>query len=891
MRKIISTTCLIIWGINLSVGQDKNTEDSNFLITTDFTNSSLVDIVDHLEGTYNLKFFYKEEWLKEVIIPQYHVTDVSLEKAIQELFKKTALAFQIFDGNYIFLFDSENLASVSNEVIPVPITLTGNVVLANTKAPAPNIAVYIDDLKISTVTNEKGYYTIEIPSGIHTVMFRSLEFLEEKYTLNFSNSNNKLNVNLFEKNRQLEEVIITGGALRENLTSIDVGRIQLNIKTFKKLPTFLGEIDVTRVIKSLPGVQSVGEGSADFNVRGGNRDQNLILLDDIPIYNSSHLLGFFSIFNPDLISDFSLYKGSIPANYGGRLSSVLNVNLKNPNFKDFELDGGLGFVSNRLSVNVPINKKNALRIAGRYSNPTWILKKVKDKDIRRSSALYYDFVFKYKYLLNDKNSFDLSVYNSYDESNFAGSNVGFNYENLGASLKYVHSFSEKTSSLVKFSFIDYKASSLDNQNIELKSIFKMGISNVGAHIDVDHQINENTLINGGFETKYTQYNIGQTLPGDQESGIEESSIPEEQSLESAAFARAEFKLLERLKISAGLRFSIFHNIGSIDEYVFDPNRSKSITSVTDTLRSSSGEFIRSFSGLEPRFSATYLLKEEVSLKFSYARTRQYEYLFSNSTSSLPVDIWKPTDNNIPVQIADQISVGLVTKFKEDMFDLSTDIFYKNVSKTAILEIGSQAIGNELLVSDVINAEGNAYGWEVLFRKVRGDLTGILSYTYSVSRRRIVSELPNLSISNGDFFRSDFDSPHNLSLSANFKTSKILTFSANFVFNSGRPVTIPTSSFVSDNLRVFSITERNNFRIPNTHRLDLSMTIEGGYKKNKRWESSWTVSIYNVYGQKNPFSVFLRAENNTSPRLFKLSILGTAFPSVTYNLKLNPKTNN
>jgi len=889
LKKLLTISFILVAIYSNVTAQSPDNNSSDSLISVNLENTKIEEVIRFLEAKYHFRFFYKKEWLKDEHIDSFKVNNVTPDDALHKLLDQTELTFSIVDGDYIILFTGKPIFSNIPETNSEPITLTGRVTLANLDTPLPNVAVYVDDQEIGTVTDMDGRYSMNLAPGIHTLIYRSVQVLEERHEFALSKSNNVLNIELFEKNRQLEEIIVTSSELNENLTSLDVGKVKLSKEFFRKSPSFLGELDIHRVIISLPGVQSVGEGTADFNVRGGNRDQNLILMDDIPIYNSSHLLGFFSVFNPDLVNSFSLYKGSIPANYGGRLSSVLSVNLKNPTPTNFQLEGGVGFVSNRLYLNIPIAKKHSMIIAGRYSDPTWILKQVSDQDIQQSSAKYYDFNLKYRYSPNNKSMFMFSSFYSHDDFYFAGTSTGFEYENVGASAKYVHSFNKKLSTQWRFAVIDYSASALDESNSTLSSIFTTGINNLVLYGDLDYQINANILLNGGLESTLSHYNIGNTIPGNETSAIKTISIPQEKSLESALFIKSEIKISSKIKISIGLRYSIFNNLGPLTEYVFDSGRPRSETSIIDTLVSSNNEIVRTFSGIEPRVSATYSIRENISLKFSYSRTRQYQYLFSNSAASLAVDIWKPTDNNIPVQIADQVSIGLVTMLNKDMYDLSTDLYYKRIPSTALLKIGVPAIQNELLVADVIDAEGYSYGVELLVRKVKGNFTGFLGYTYSVSMMRGLSSFPLETINSGEFFRSDFDSPHNLSVSANIKISKLLTFTANFLYNTGRPVTIPTASFISDNVRVFSVSERNNFRIPDTHRLDLALTLEGSYKKNRRWHGSWIFSVYNVYGRENPFSVYLKAVNNTQPRLIKLSVLGNIFPSLTYNFKLLPQS--
>lgn len=869
--------CLFILLFTISGYAGFSQLNNDRLITENFANQPISDVITSLQNDYGLFFFYKEEWLDGVII-NVNLKDQNIDNALSTIFYNTELTYELLDGKTVILFLKNSDNDDSNKPI---VTLNGKVSIANSDQAAANVTVFVDELKRGALTDDDGNYTIELPVGTYTLIFSSLTHLDERYNIRVTSGENIFNVEMFEKTLQLEDIVISAESIENNVSSTEVGKVVMTVNSIKKLPTFLGEVDISKIVKALPGVQSVGEGASGFNVRGGNIDQNLILMDGMPIFNSSHLLGFFSVYNPDLVSTFSLYKGSIPARFGGRISSVLEVNMKNPDDQNFSFQGGVGPVISKLSANIPIVKdKAALNVGTRFGYPTWIIQNF-ESNVNDNSADYYDINLKYQHKLSSNDVVNISGYISNDNFGF-GPDSTFSYSTKAVSINWAHNFSNKLSSQVTAYMSDYEAS-LDDETENVESFLENGIKTWGGKIDFLYDLNNSLSFNAGIDFQNYEFNPGKRTPATSSSDVREIAIDQQKALESALFVDAEYNVSPRFSIAGGIRFSQFFNVGPASEVVFDPFRPRSNVSIIDTLNNSSGIY-RTFTGFEPRLSGTLKLNAISSIKASYTRNFQYIYLFSNSTATLPTDVWRPSDNNIKPQQSDQWTLGYVRSLKDNTYQFSIDAFYKDVNQTAEVALGAEVLLNELLVSDIQSAEGRAYGAEILMRKAKGKVTGWLSYTLSRSERRLLSNLNESSVSGGEYFLSNFDRPHNLNVAFNWKASRLWTVASNFVYNSGRPVTLPSASFTFDGVRVFSITERNNFRIPDTHRLDLSVTLEGSNKRNRKWNHSFTFSVYNVYGRKNPFSVFFRAVNNTQPRTFRLAVLGNAFPSFTYNFK-------
>ncbi|MEP1096200.1 MAG: TonB-dependent receptor [Cyclobacteriaceae bacterium] len=844
----------------------------DILVNESFESKSLSFILSDLEEKYNFSIYYKSEWVSE--------TDVSLTienrpllEALNYVLKDEDLSIEKLVDNVYVAFSNQNIGTKNYLV-----TLKGKVVDGNTNEPVANSIVRIPELELATVTDLEGNYSFEFNAGTYLITAKSISSDLSRDVMQLY-ENQEYDIEIFERVVELDDVVITGRSQDENLADSNPGKVSFTLESIRKLPSLMGETDISRIILSLPGVQTVGEGATGFSVRGGAIDQNLILMDGVPLYNSSHLLGFFSIFNPDLVNDFTVYKGNIPAQYGGKLSSVVSVDIKNPQADKIKISGGVGPVSNKAFINLPIVKeKLSVVVGGRYSDPTWILKSVDDLDVKKSSANFYDGNVKAIYSLGEKDVFKANAYRSHDFYDF-GSDTSFTYSSELASLDWDHQFSMSLFGKLHAYHSNY-AAELDSRSQFREFDFQNGISSDGLKISLDLRRTERLTYIFGTELKSTTFSFGKIDPVNA-SPIESRDLGSNKSLEFALFAENRFKINNRLELVTGLRMSNYF-LKESNLLEFDPNLARSEFSILDTI--SSQNLTKLYSQLEPRLSANWRLSNSASLKGSYARAVQYEHLFSNSTASLPTDLWLPTSNNLVPAISDQFSIGLFKNFADNKWETSVELYYKNFDQINIPKTGAEILMNDLIEADILTSSGESAGIEFLVRKLSGKVTGWMSYFYSKTQFVATSTFQEEQINSGQKFLADFDRPHNLNFSANFQLSRLWSMSSNFVFNSGRPVTLPNSSYALNGVRIFNVQGRNNFRIGNNHRFDISFTLEGSNKKNKRWSNSFTFSIYNLYGRRNPFSVVTKAVNNTAPRTFRLSVLGNAIPSFTYNFK-------
>ncbi|MEP5612355.1 MAG: TonB-dependent receptor [Cyclobacteriaceae bacterium] len=848
------------------------TAQGEVLVNESFVSKSVSFILSDLEEKYNFSIYYKSEWISEAEI-SLTIENRPLLEALNYVLKEEDVSVEKLVDNVYVTFSNQNLGPKNYLV-----TLKGRVIDGNANEPVPNAVIRIPEMELATISDLEGNYSLEFNAGTYLITAKSISSdLSREVRQVYENQN--YDIEIFERVVELDDVVITGRSEDENLADSNPGKVSFTLESIRKLPSLMGETDISRIILSLPGVQTVGEGATGFSVRGGAIDQNLILMDGVPLYNSSHLLGFFSIFNPDLVNDFTVYKGNIPAQYGGKLSSVVSVDIKNPQADKVEVSGGIGPVSNKAFVNLPIVKeKLSVVVGGRYSDPTWILKSVDDLDVKKSSANFNDVNIKTNYSAGEKDVLKANFYRSHDFYDF-GSDTSFTYSSKLVSFDWDHQFNTGLFGKLHAYHSSYDAE-LDDKSQFREFNFANGISADGLKISFDFHKTERLNYTLGSELKSTTFSFGRIDPVNA-SSIESRDLGSNKSLEFALFAENKFKVNNRLELVTGLRMSNYF-IKESDLLQFDPNLARSEFSVLDTL--SSQNLSNLFSQLEPRLSANWRLTNSASLKGSYARAVQYEHLFSNSTASLPTDLWLPTSNNLAPAISDQFSIGVFKNFADNKWETSVELYYKDFSQINVPKTGAEILLNDFIEADIVAAAGESRGIEFLVRKLSGKVTGWMSYFYSKTEFVTQNRFQEEQINNGQKFLADFDRPHNFNFSANFQLSRLWSMSSNFVFNSGRPVTVPNSSYSVNGVRIFNVQRRNNFRIGNNHRFDLSFTLEGSNKKNKRWSNSFTFSVYNIYGRQNPFSVVTKAVNNTTPRTFRLSVLGNAIPSFTYNFK-------
>lgn len=767
-------------------------------------------------------------------------------------------------------------------------TLSGTIKDSKNNETLIGVNIYIPTLKIGTTTNEYGFYSITLPKGEHQIEISYVGYQTIQHTI-ILNQNTKNNFSISESGEELQEVVITDNKGKINIKSPEMSVNKLSISTIKKMPVVLGEVDVLKSILLLPGVTNAGEGASGFNVRGGGADQNLILLDEATIFNSSHVFGFFSVFNPDAIKDLKLYKGGIPARFGGRASSVLDIYQKDGSSKDFHVNGGIGIVSSRLLVEGPIVKdKGSFLIGGRGSYVHLFLKLSEDN--KDNSAYFYDLNAKFSYKLNDNNSLYLSGYFGRDVFSLNKSFTNI-YGNSTLNLRWNHLYSDKLFSNLSLIYSDYYYG-LDLDYVGFK--WDSGIKNYNVKYDFKHYISDKFKLNYGVSGIYYEFNPGTIIPSTSESGINPDQLDKKYAFEPSIYLDAENQLSKKITVAYGLRYSLFYRLGSstINYYdnnspvVFDPDMQiYEKGTPTSTKYFGKNKVIQDYNNLEPRFSVSYQLNDDQSIKASYNRMTQYLQLISNTSSPTPLDVWMPSDNYIKPQIADQLALGYFRNIKDGAYSLEVESFYKKIQNRLDYIDGADLIANNAIEQVILNGRMRAYGLEVMVKKNEGRFNGWVSYTLSKSQQQTPGRTPEeTGINNGEWYSSAYDKTHNLAITSAYNLNEKWSFGANFVLQSGQPVTYPNGQYEYLGITVPSYGLRNENRLPAYHHLDVSATLTPRKNKDRNWKAEWVFSIYNLYNRSNAASINFRQNSDTGlNEAVRLSIFGIV-PAVSYNFK-------
>lgn len=785
---------------------------------------------------------------------------------------------------FLIIFFLSTVSLYSQEKVTVSGTVYDN---ANNETLI-GVSIFFPELNAGTSTNEYGFYSLTIPKGTYKIQISYLGFtsITEQITLT---DNVTKNYKLNEEAESLGEIIIESDIEKLNVRTPQMSVNKLTSSTIKKIPVVLGEADIIKSLILLPGVTSAGEGASGFNVRGGAADQNLILLDEAIVFNSSHLFGFFSVFNPDVIKDVKLYKGGIPARFGGRLSSVLDIYQKEGNSKEFKLTGGIGLVSSRLLAEGPIEKeKSSFVVAGRASYAHLFLP-LFDND---NKAYFYDLNSKINYRFNDRNNVFLSTYFGKDVFGINDSFVN-DYGNTVLNLRWNHLFSDKIFSNLSLIYSDYfYGLTLDFVGFEWDS----GITNFNLKYDFKHYLNEKFTLTYGINNIYIKFNPGEIIPNRADSGIQPEKLTDKYANEFAAYLAAEQKINDKLTVQYGVRFSNFTRLGQDEINVYADNnpviyneefkRYESAEAI-GTESYSRSDVLASFENFEPRLSLSYLLNNDTSIKMSYNRMAQYLHLLSNTNSPTPLDVWAPSGRFIKPQLLDQYALGYFKSIKNGDYSLETEVFYKDIQNRIDYINGANLVANNEIETVILNGQARAYGLEVLLKKNEGDFKGWLAYTLSRSEQQTLGRTPNEpGINSGEWYSTPFDKTHDISLNGSYELSKKWTFNANFLFQTGQPTNYPVGQYEISGLNVpiYDDNRRNADRLPAYHRLDISATLTPEKNKNRSWQSEWVFGIYNLYGRQNAASInFSQNRETFRNEAVQTSIFGLV-PSVTYNFK-------
>jgi hypothetical protein len=767
-------------------------------------------------------------------------------------------------------------------------TISGSVYDKKGNETLIGATIYFPDLNIGTTTNEYGFYSITISKGTHIITVSYLGFSDESKIIELNNKTS-LDFYLSESSQALDEVVIQTDIEKINIKSTQMSVNKLTSKTIKQIPVVLGESDIIKSIILLPGVTSAGEGASGFNVRGGAADQNLILLDEAIVFNSSHVFGFFSVFNPDVIKDVKLFKGGIPSKYGGRLSSVLDIYQKEGNNKEFKLTGGIGLISSRILAEGPLKKeKSSFLIGGRSSYAHLFLPLIDNNN----EAYFYDLNTKFNYRLNKNNNIFLSAYFGKDVFGINNSFIN-KYGNAVTNLRWNHLFSDKLFSNLSLIYSDYfYGLILDFVGFEWDS----GITNINFKYDFNHYLKDNLKLSYGVNNIYTKFNAGEIFPNRNDSGIIPFKLTEKYANEFAFYLEADHNISDKFSLKYGLRFSNFTRLGQ-DELNTYENDNPLIynqqlqkyepATANGLINYERSDILKSFNNFEPRLSFSYLLNSDSSIKASYNKMAQYLHLLSNTSSPTPLDIWVPSGSFIKPQVLDQYAVGYFKRFKDGDFSLETELFYKDVKNRIDYINGANLVANNEIETVILNGKSRAYGLEFMFRKNEGKLKGWLAYTLSKSEQ-LTSGRNSIEpgINNGEWYNTPYDKTHDLSINASYELSKKWKFNTNFLLQTGQPTNYPVGQyeFQGLNVPIYNDNQRNSDRLPTYHRLDLSAILTPIKNNNRDLQGEWVFGIYNIYNRKNAASIaFSRNTETSTNEAIKTSIFGIV-PSVTYNFK-------
>jgi hypothetical protein len=892
------------------------------LVSGDFQHLPFEQFVRELEIQTGYRFYFDPGTVDSLRVT-LRVQDQSLPVVLQQAFQASQLYFTIDDENRVFVSktpltplvpntffgvaNGETVASSPTTEAPAApgrsrlmsaaeyqvfeigrggstsgsATLAGHIRDQKTGEPVIGASIYSEATKVGASTDQFGYYSLTLPVGRHTLQVRGVGIKNTRRQVQLR-ADGQLEIEVEEDIVTLKEVVVEAEK-DKNVSGMQMGMERLDIKTMRQIPTAFGETDLLRVVLTLPGVKSVGEGSTGLNVRGGSTDQNLILFNDATIYNPSHLFGFFSAFNPDVLQAVELYKSAIPARYGGRLSSVLDISTREGNKKKLSGSGGIGPLTSRLTLEGPLAKdRSAFIISGRASYSDWILHQLSNKTYQQSSAGFYDLTGHISHQLNERNSVYATGYYSSDRFRLADDTT-YHYTNTAASLKWRHRFTNQLSGVLTGAFSRYAYDVRSEQNPVTASALSYRIDQGSLRADFSFFPNARHSIDFGVSSQLYDIEPGTLQPRAEASLIQPVQLERERALESALYASDRWDLTPRLSVSLGLRYSLFQALGPRTVYSYAPGEGRTEASITDTLHYGAGQTLATYHGPEYRVSARYSLSDNSSVKTSYNRTRQYIHQLSNTASVSPTDIWKLSDANVRPQVGDQVALGYYRNLKANTIEVSVEAYYKWLRDFVDYKSGATLLLNPHIETDIVNAEGRAYGVEVFVKKLTGKLNGWISYTYSRSLVRVNAGTPAERINGGSYYPSNFDKPHDVTVAGNYRINRRFSTSLNFTYSTGRPITLPLARYNLDNtVRVF-YSDRNTYRVPDYLRLDLGLNIEGNHKVKKPFHSSWTIGVYNLTGRRNPYSIYFRAENGQL-RGYKLSVFGNPIPTVTYNFK-------
>lgn len=860
----------------------------------------ITEVFAEIERSHPVRFFYINEW-----ISNYHFDNsydgYSLERALTKVLSNSDVSFSFMYGYAIVIakdpakaLDRANLLraaavqkkNINEQIVGSPsnfragelVKLRG-VVRSEVNMPLTSASVYVEDLNLSANTDQNGKYELTMPAGEHVMTVRSVNFGDKVIDLKIYESG-VLDIEMEETPIVLEEVEVNDQAI----VTGRMGQTSLQMKDLKRAPAFLGEVDVIKQIQMQAGVTTVGEVASGFNVRGGSVDQNLVLFDGTPIFNTSHALGFFTAFNSDAVSSVNFYRGGIPAEYGGRVSSVLSITSQEGNKEKWSGSGGIGIISSHLTIGGPIKRDTTTIMASiRASYSDWMLKTIKSNysNLQNASVAFYDGSMKFSHKFSGRTKLTMSAYTSNDRFTLSNDTI-YSWKNMTGSIRVDHSFSDRFYSTVT---LDYGKYAYQLEEEDPYNAFTLDYSVTYPSLNLDFNLNGRHEIAFGLHNRMYDFQPGDRKPTNIESNTAATRIANERSIETAFYISDGFYWRENVFVEAGIRYSMFNRLGAATVYEYLAGAPIENRNIVDSTVYGKNEVIKMYHGAEPRLSFRYTLTPNSSVKFGYNRIYQYIHLVTNTAAVTPVDIWQSSNAYFKPQIADQVSFGYYRNLNDNMYETFVEAYYKHVKNTLDFKDGADLILNKNLETALLPGIGQSYGIELSATKVKGRLVGSANYAFSRSLRQVDGFFDSEKINNGQVFASNFDQPHVVNLNWRYNISRRYFLSGNFTYHTGRPLSLPESSYATDGTPISNFSERNRYRIPDYHRMDIAFIVEGNHKRKKFWDGTWAVSLYNVYARKNAYSIFFKSDHSGTLRPYKLSVIGTVIPSISYTFKI------
>ncbi len=874
-------------------------------LTINFNEVTKLEAIELIESKSNYRFYFVEKWLDNTKVSG-QFDNKNIYKILEHIFGNSSINYfilnnkiilsngqlirrpnnfqtEIKEDSYIPLVDNSNFTPIGKEEKNRQefYYISGVVKNLKTNKPIEGATIFEREKNIVTTTNDKGYYKLKIPYGKNNIETSFIGHSIETRSILLLN-NGTLNFYLDEEGEKLDEVVINSKKNR-NLKETVASIVQIKAKDIKTIPQILGERDLLKAVTTLPGIKSAGEGSEGINVRGGKVDQNLFLLDQGVIYNPTHFLGLFSAINPFTTESVNVYKANTPIEYDGRLSSVFEMNTKDANTTKLSGEASIGPVTGNLSIETPIIKgKSGLLVGARSTYSNWILSLIDDDQLSKSSVSFYDAILKYNHEFNKNNTVKVTGYHSNDQFQIATDSIN-TYSNTTASINWFHKFNNKHLSNFILSTSNYNFGIKFEKDETNDFDLKYKVNETGLKFKFQYLHSKQHQFNYGVESKLYNISPGTITPLGNNSLVTGLNIPNEKGLEAGIFISDNYQVNKKLAFDFGLRFSKYLSLGPTTKRTYQDNLPKNTASLVNNVAIGNNEIYNTYEGLSYRLSARYLLNNNLSVKGGVNKSFQYIHRLSNNTTASPLDTWRLSDHNIKPQEGLQLSLGLFQNFDNSQYEVSLEGYYKKYENLTDFKTGANLLLNETIETEILQGPGKSYGAEFLIRKKSGKLNGWLGYSYSRSLIQLDGNFNEERVNNGQYFPTNYDKPHNVDVVLNYKLTERYSISSNFSYQSGRPITYPSGKFISQGAEFLTYSNRNQFRIPDYFRLDIGFNIEGNHKIKKLAHSFWNISIYNVLGRNNPYSIFFETVNGNVTG-YKSSIFSTPIPTITYNLK-------